>query len=195
MGLFEILSALLPVVAMILTTFQRFVGDKRDATAEKKEREESLGKILETFKKESTDEHKETDILKLMTYNMSEIKEYYFMSKYQAKRAFTLAFTSFIVGLVLFCTAFIMTLIKEMTLVSVLIPAVSGAIVEVLSAGSLAIYNKSIDQLNVYYKFLHENERFLSSVKIVESISLENRDKVYSEIIQKQMRGQVEQQA
>lgn len=40
----------------------------------------------------------------------------------------------------------------------------------------MVVYNKAQDQLNNYYRSLHENERFLSAVKIVEYITRENRD-------------------
>jgi len=135
---------------------------------------------------------KEQSILKLMMYNMKVIKVFYSTVLDEVRKSFTLTSISFIVGFLLFGAAFTISMVKDSSTVSVLVPAISGAIVELLSGTSLIMYKKSQEQLNVFYKFLHENERFLSAVKIAESITPENRDKAYSDIIQSQIRAQTE---
>lgn len=73
---------------------------------------------------------------------------------------------------------------------SALIPAIGGAIVEVVAGTSLFVYRQSLDQLNKYYEALHENERFLSVVNITDKISPEKKDEVYMEIIRSQLTRQ-----
>lgn len=45
------------------------------------------------------------------------------------------------------------------------------------------VYKSSLEQLNHYYKSLHENERFLSTVHLVSKLSPAKQDEMYAEII------------
>jgi len=54
------------------------------------------------------------------------------------------------------------------------ITALSGAIVEFVSASALYIYRKTIEQMNLYYYSLHQNERFLSAVHLAGKMSSSN---------------------
>ena len=50
------------------------------------------------------------------------------------------------------------------------------------------VYRYSLVQLNYYHKALHENERFLSSVNLLEKFSsVETRDDMLQEIIKSEM--------
>lgn len=158
---------------------------------EKNEKDLKQKNIDDTFDKP---EQPDIDILKWMKFNMKEINDFIIMSKYQTKKAFTIAVISFFYGLLLFGAAVIRA-IQAPPSADVICLSICGAITEFLCYGSMAIYNKAQDQLNNYFRSLHENERFLSAVKIVEYITRENRDNAIEGIIQKQMSGSQEKQS
>ena len=183
-----ILGTLLVVCAFVFALLHAQRNGKTEESTEKKTKQD---RISEAF---TPSEGMEIDIPKMMKYNMEEINEFYVMSKYQARRAFDVAIISFIFGLLLFGAAVICALLSPSS-VGVIYLSICGAITEFLSGGNMVIYNRTQDQVNHYYRGLHENERFLSAVKIVEYITRENRDKAFAQIIQKQMNGQEEEKA
>lgn len=128
-----------------------------------------------------------TDVLELMTINMKEIKEYYVLSKNMARSSFRLSVSMCLLGFTLIASSIISVFIMDSGLGSALVPAIGGAIVEVVAGTTLIVYKQSLDQLNKYYEALHENERFLSVVNITDKISPEKKDDVYMEIIRSQL--------
>lgn len=138
-------------------------------------------------------EDPENDMSKMMVFNMKKIDDFITISKHQSKRAFSIAVASFVTGLVLFGGAVIYALSDNGKDGAVYL-SICGLITEFLSGSNMVIYNKAQEQLNRYYIGLHENERFLSAVKIVEYITREKRDQAISEIIQGQMGKQNEKQ-
>lgn len=128
-----------------------------------------------------------TNVLELMTINMKEIKEYYVLSKNMARSSFRLSVSMCLLGFTLIASSIISVFILDAGLGSALVPAIGGAIVEVVAGTSLFVYKQALDQLNKYYEALHENERFLSVVNITDKISPEKKDDVYMEIIRSQI--------
>jgi hypothetical protein len=128
-----------------------------------------------------------TNALELMAINMREIKEYYILSKNMARSSFRLSVSMCLLGFILIASSIATVFITNAGLGSVLVPAIGGAIVEVVAGTSLFVYKQSLDQLNKYYEALHENERFLSLVNITDKISPDKKDDIYMEIIRSQL--------
>lgn len=142
-------------------------------------------KITEYNNEKETD--RSSDILEFMLANMKELRDYYALSKAQAKNSFFLTVLMCITGFILIGISASAAFFDKSDLAPVLVPAVGGVIVELISVISLLVYRKSLDQLNFYYTSLHSNERFLSIVNIVSKISLDKRDEMYCEIIKSQI--------
>lgn len=123
------------------------------------------------------------DILELMLENMKEIRDYYVISKKQAKNAFSLAIFMCALGIMLIIIAVILSIAFELSLIISLIPAIGGAMAELIAGTSLVVYKTSLEQLNNYYESLHNNERFLSLVNLVSKISVKKQDEAYMSII------------
>ena len=128
----------------------------------------------------------EKDIIALMINNMSEIREYYVISKKQANDALTFAVFMSIMGLFIIFSAVITFLNIGTDLPISAFTAISGAIVELIAGTALIVYRRSLDQMNIYYNSLHQNEHFLSAVHLIGKISPDNRDAAYLEIIKSQ---------
>ena len=192
MPVFDSLSVILGTFFVVCAfVFALVHTQKKETEEEKSEKETKHQKITDTF---TRSEQPEIDIFKMMKFNMEEINDFIAMSKHQSKRAFEVAIASFVFGLLLFGAAVICAILSPSS-TGVISLSICGAITELLSGGNMVIYNKAQDQLNNYYHCLHENERFLSAVKIVEYITRENRDNAIAEIIQRQMCSPKEKQS
>lgn len=128
-----------------------------------------------------------TDIIELMLLNMKEIKEYYILSKTMAKSSFLLAVIMCILGFIIISASIIAMFVIDISFTQSIIPIIGGAIVEVIAGTSLVVYKKSLEQLNQYYDSLHNNERFLSLVNIVDKLSDDKKDETYINIINNQL--------
>ena len=127
------------------------------------------------------------DVIELMIINMEEIREYYKLSKIMANLSFILSFFMCIFGFFIIAGSIIAFFFKDISFMEPIIPIIGGAIVEVIAGTSLVVYKKSLEQLNHYYESLHNNERFLSLVTIVEKLSDDEKDEAYKNIINSQL--------
>ncbi|MCH5344498.1 MAG: hypothetical protein J1E64_10695 [Acetatifactor sp.] len=137
--------------------------------------------------KEDKSNEQATDIIELMFLNMKEIKEYYILSKTMAKRSFCLAVIMCILGFIVISSSIVAIFLKDISFIELLVPVIGGAIVEVIAGTSLVVYKKSLEQLNQYYDSLHNNERFLSLVNLVDKLNNDKKDETYINIINNQL--------
>lgn len=128
----------------------------------------------------SHEETKNKDILELMLTNMSEIKQYYSISKHHARLSFILALLFCVFGFVLL--AYSVSLDKGNSQ-PVIVGIIGGTVSELFAGTALLVHKSSLSQLNHYYRALHENERFLSTVNLVDRLSTEKRDEAIIKII------------
>lgn len=124
------------------------------------------------------------DIIGLMINNLSEIRQFYELTKVQANNAYKLAKNSCIAGICLIVISVLVALIFNNNQIAVA-TTVGGVIVEVLAGTSLFVYQKTLKQLNYYYASLHNNERFLSLINIVGKTNI--KDELYSKIVESEL--------
>ena len=134
---------------------------KEDITIEKKV-------VIKTESGEIIEKQKEIDALGLMQHNLTDIKTYYTWSQKQAKDSFGFAKLMSIAGFTLMALAIVLLAVFKKPIEVALISAASGAITELLAATVMIVYRNSMEQLNHYHHALHEDERFLSSINLVE---------------------------
>ncbi len=127
------------------------------------------------------------DILKLMISNMKELKGFYIISRRQAKNAFFLAATMCIIGAIILLLSICALLFLDNYSETLTLSAIGGVIVEFIAGTTFFVYKKTLNQLNHYYRSLHENERFLSILHLTSLLSAEKRDDVYIKIIDSQL--------
>lgn len=137
--------------------------------------------------KRNTNPKESSDTLELMFINMNEIRAYYKMSKIMATLSFVLSVCMCILGFIIITTSIYITFSTDLTFIESIIPIIGGTVVEVIAGTSLSVYKKSLEQLNQYYESLHNNERFLSLVNLVDKLSPNKRDEIYINIINSQL--------
>ena len=184
-----------PFITVILTAGGFTISSLFRKDENKKEVEEYYNKLKSSLiengnsdTEKNLSSKEENDALKLMLVNMEEIKAYYTLSKSQAKDSFKLSVWMCVLGFLLIVTAIILPFIANGKFESSIISAASGAIVEIVAGTSLLVYKNTLSQLNLYYKSLHENERFLSTVNLVRKMDKEKQDDMYAEIIRSELK-------
>ncbi len=148
----------------------------------------STGNSNNTGENNKTD-FKDEDVVNLMAKNLAQIKLYYDWSRKQAKASFRLAWTLCVLGFFLIVFAVVLPLVyKDLSVYYSIIPAIGGAITELIAGTALIVYRNSVTQLNHYHKSLHEDERFLSSVNLLDRFStVEQRDEMLYEILKSEI--------
>ena len=69
-----------------------------------------------------------------------------------------------------------------------IIGIVGETITELIAGIVLVIHNKSALQLNYYYDALHENEKFLSAINLVDKLEDTEKTQMYIEVIRAQIK-------
>ena len=92
-----------------------------------------------------------------------------------------------ILGFVVISFSIVSIFVKDINFIESLIPVFGGSVVEVIAGTSLVVYKKSLDQLNQYYEALHNNERYLSLVNLVDKLTDDKKNETYISIINSQL--------
>jgi len=150
---------------------------------------------VETLKTQHLPKRKKaSSVLETMVYNMAQMQNYYEISMMQAKNSYICAVIASCAGIAFFIFASVMVIFCNASISSVIIPAAGGALTEVIAGTIFIIYKKSLDQMNHYFDSLERNEKFLSSVNLVDMVSAAKRDAIYCEIIRSRLDGAVSKQ-
>lgn len=177
--IYDILGMLLSGSAISLTTLaMSYLKEKSDAKSIAKENDEIKEKIK--IVKEFTDE--KTNVIDLMLKNVSELREYYVISKNQARRAFSAALTICFLGIVIYSFGIASAVFFKSD--STLITLVAGTVVEVISGLFFWLYLQASKQLDIYHKRLGSTEKYLTAISLVDKMTDEQKDKQYQWIIQ-----------
>lgn len=150
-----------------------YVKDKTDAKAIDKENAEIKEK-LENFK-EFTNEH--ANVIDLMLKNVSELREYYVISKNQATKSFSAALTICFLGIVIYSFGIISVIFfnKEATLITI----ISGTVVEVISGLFFWLYREATNQLSIYHQRLGSTEKYLTVIQIIKEMPKEEQTEAF----------------
>lgn len=179
---YDIIAIVTGFLCFAIILYVKYIADKKNLELESKKAMDIFTKTLNTLS------NAPSDILSTMYRNVAELKGYYTLNKYQARSAYTsalfmcfLGFTIFIIGVVInYLSPSKKTIIPYATL--------AGAVVEVISGLFFWLYNQALKQIKLFVEKLTETQRYLAAIQIAKSISEENRDKVYADIVDKLMR-------
>lgn len=187
----------LPVVAMAILSlflvgvlpvvFLYFSVKSETSEAWKKEEKQIEGYIRQAMDEKSGDSSGNQGILELMLSNMKELRSFYQFSRRQARGAFFLAVAMCLIGALLLLLSISALLFLDNYKDTLTVGAIGGTIIEFVAATALFIYRKTLDQLNHYYRSLHENERFLSILNLTARVSRGKQDDIYLKIIESQL--------
>mgnify|MGYP005775967383 FL=1 len=174
--IFTILSGgILSLISFVLS----YIKDKSDSKSIDKENKEIKEKI--EIVKEFADE--QTNVIDLMLKNVSELREYYVISKNQARRSFSAALTICFLGIIIYSFGIISTVFLNSD--ASIITLISGTVVEVISGLFFWLYVQASKQLDIYHKRLASTEKYLTAISLVDKMSEAEKDRQYEWIIRK----------
>ncbi len=184
-----ILSATIAISSItIMTSFFQVMKRKRDE--DEKEEIESYSNRLKQIIPSDIDDNVQSDVdaLGRMLLNLEDINIYYKWSQQQAIASFWLAVIMCILGFALIVVSVLSVVFLNKGISESIIPMIGGAVVEIFAGTALIVYKNSLNQLNHYHKALHEDERFLSSVNLLNDFkSEEAKEEMLKEIIRNEM--------
>ncbi len=177
---YEIIVTILSSCILSLLSFVlSYIKDKSDSKSIDKENKEIKEKI--EIVKEFAEE--QTNVIDLMLKNVSELREYYVISKNQARRSFSAALTICFLGIIIYSFGIISTVFLNSD--ASIITLISGTVVEVISGLFFWLYVQASKQLDIYHKRLASTEKYLTAISLVDKMSEAEKDRQYEWIIRK----------
>ncbi|MES2515305.1 MAG: hypothetical protein V4580_14225 [Bacteroidota bacterium] len=135
----------------------------------KQERE----KIIERISK------KENNVIDTIQLSLNQITEYYTINLSQARSSYRWSITAIIIGLVtLIAGAWMIFFQTEPNITVAIITGISGVLIEFIGASNIYIYNKSLAQLNLYFKELINIQDTMLAIELCEKIENTNPKKI-----------------
>jgi len=122
------------------------------------------------------------DVVTLMINNVSELREYYVISKRQANRAFSSTLIICILGFIVFVAGIVVNVLSTQDVI--VYTTISGCIIEVISGLFFWLYKSTNTQLNLYHERLGATEKYLTDMQLAEKMSPEKKDEIYRYIIE-----------
>lgn len=174
-----VIILLMILLLVIKHYYDRYAGNVEDAEVQK-----SLEKIKQKVTGE--DPNVNQDVLEKMNRNISQMEDYYTVTKRQARQTYSAAMIACILGFIIYLGGIYLSRDPDSGGVS-LVSSIGGSIVEVISGLFFWLYSKASEQMKVYYDGLRETENYLSSLSVAEKMAPENRDSAYAYIITKMM--------
>ncbi len=187
-GSIMISAALIVLAAWMLTYYTRYqrISERREARmySDRIQRAISIDMGVNPDGAGNCSSSQKVGVMERMTINLEDIKEYYVWSQKQAKYSFWGAIVLCFIGIMLLVVAILLPTLFGQGITPAIISAIGGAVTELLAGTVLFVYKSSLSQLNHYHCALHEDERFLSSVSLVDKLStVDEQDAILEKII------------
>jgi hypothetical protein len=153
------------------------VYEKDKTLKEKKEIKEEIDNYLGNMQDGTA------DTLTLITKNLTLLREAYIISKQQVRNVFSAAIFTCCLGFIIFATG-IIAFSSQRSGIILICSTSFGAVIEIIAGLIFWVYSKSVRQLNTFHKTFYENQKLLSSIYLVNSVSDTNKDALYAYIVQ-----------
>lgn len=147
--------------------------DKADAKIESCQVEKAI--------KDITIENNENDnVLELMLKNVKELREYYVISKQQARKSFSAAFFICFFGIFIYVLGIISVMIfdKNISVISI----IGGTVVEVIAGLFFWLYREATKQLSIYHQRLGSTEKYLTVIQIIRELPEDKRIEAFQNL-------------
>lgn len=145
--------------------------------------DKAIQSINMLYKDTSEGKGKKTDdknVLNMMMDNVSELREYYVISKQQARRSFSAALFICFLGIFIYLLGIIAYIVldKNISIISV----ISGTVVEVIAGLFFWLYREATKQLGVYHQRLGSTEKYLTVMQIIREMPEDKRVEAFQNL-------------
>lgn len=162
-------------VASTVISLLAFKTNTKLGKEENEEIEVSLNNIANLSKDEKD------NVIDLMLMNIKELKEYYVISKIQARKSFVASLSICFLGIVIYILGMLAIILYNADIT--MLTLISGTIVELFAGSFFWLHNKSTKQLNLYHRRLGYTEKYLTAIQIINTMSENKRDEEYRNLI------------
>lgn len=162
----EIASVIATLLGTVISIVAKHSVDKADAKIESSQVERAI--------KDITIENNENDnVLELMLKNVRELREYYVISKQQARKSFSAALFICFFGIFIYVLGIISFMVfdKDISVISI----IGGTVVEVIAGLFFWLYREATKQLSIYHQRLGSTEKYLTVIQIIKEMPEEKR--------------------
>ena len=156
---------LVTLTAAVFATILSFVAKQSVDKADEKIESSQVEKAI----KDITIENNENDnVLELMLKNVKELREYYVISKQQARKSFSAALFICFFGIFIYVLGIISVMIlnKDVSIISI----IGGTVVEVIAGLFFWLYREATKQLSIYHQRLGCTEKYLTVIQIIREL-------------------------
>ena len=156
---------LVTLTAAVFATILSFVAKQSVDKADEKIESSQVEKAI----KDITIENNENDnVLELMLKNVKELREYYVISKQQARKSFSAALFICFFGIFIYVLGIISVMIlnKDVSIISI----IGGTVVEVIAGLFFWLYREATKQLSIYHQRLGSTEKYLTVIQIIREL-------------------------
>lgn len=162
----EIISSL---AAAAVTSYGAYIAKREYDKIDEKKEEASVKAAIEAVNISSENDN----ILALMLKNVKELREYYVISKQQARKSFSAALFICFFGIVIYLIGImsVVVLNKDISVISL----VGGTVVEVIAGLFFWLYREATKQLSVYHQRLGLTEKYLMAYQMIDEVPEEHR--------------------
>lgn len=171
-----VLALTISIIATLLSTIGVYKSkqslDIRLMKNETDEIDKAIKKIVVSYENIS-ERTKRNDVINMMMDNVGELKEYYVISKQQARKSFSAAlFISFggVIIYILGIGAYVL-FGKDVSVISV----IAGSVVEVIAGLFFWLYREATKQLGIYHERLGCTEKYLTVIQIIKEMPKEEQ--------------------
>ena len=145
--------------------------------------DKAIQSINMLYKDTSEGKGKKTDdknVLNMMMDNVSELREYYVISKQQARRSFSAALFICFLGIFIYLLGIIAYIVldKNISIISL----ISGTVVEVIAGLFFWLYREATKQLGVYHQRLGSTEKYLTVMQIIREMPEDKRVEAFQNL-------------
>lgn len=188
-----VFSVVIIIISIISALIYHKIKNNNDIKLSSEEYNQKIMGIIQNQNSEDksstqVSQDRNSDILTQMVLTLSEMKEYRLKSDKHMNLSFQLSIVLMVCGLLFISISFGLTIINNKFDIVAILPAITGSLMELMGGGCLIIYKKSLEQIEIYYQYLHENESFILSVYLSDKLDDEKRYKSYEKIIELQMK-------
>ena len=171
---FELLSMLAPLLGTLVSYLAKRSIDRADEKIETNQVEKAI--------KDITIENNENDnVLELMLKNVKELREYYVISKQQARKSFSAALFICFFGIFIYVLGIISVMIfnKDISVISI----IGGTVVEVIAGLFFWLYREATKQLSIYHQRLGSTEKYLTVIQIIREMPEDKRTEAFRSLM------------
>lgn len=180
--LITIVAIIISLVIALMTYTSKSKLDMKIASKEKDEIENYIKKIGNTITIENKKNDVHKNIITMMIENVGELREYYVISKQQARRSFSASLFICFFGIIIYVIGIVAYVFfeKNISIISI----IAGTVVEVIAGLFFWLYREATKQLGIYHQRLGSTEKYLIAIQIIEDMQTDNKAMFYNKLLE-----------